>query len=130
MASTGSYDEFVQDRGIVLENIGDLLLTAEDALAAVALAREGGIPILGGDVYVRRSGRIVPDSACWTTNPMPGEGIHEYARRTWRESEEYLLGFPSLEDGEPFFTLVRWSSRLTNPPTAVSPESSRRGRDK
>jgi hypothetical protein len=106
------YDKFVHDRGIALEGIADLLLATADAIAAVRLARSGGIPILGGEVYVRRSGAIAPAYANWDTNPKPGESLHEYARRTWKESEEYLRAYPKPDDGEALFALVRWSSRL------------------
>jgi hypothetical protein len=117
MNEKSDYDDFVQDRGVPLEGIADLLLSADDAIAAVRLARNAGIPILGGEVYVRRSGAISPAFASWDTDRKPGESLNEYARRTWNETEEYLRAYPKPEDGEPLFALVRWSSRLPSPPT-------------
>jgi hypothetical protein len=112
MTEKGDYDGFVRDRGIVLTGVGDFLLTTNDALAAVRLAEDAGIPILGGDVYVRQSGTIVPAYANWHVDRKPGESLHEFAQRTWKEADAYLRAYPEPRDGDPLFALVIWSSGL------------------
>ena len=106
MKNADEYYTFVKNRGYALLGVADLVLTLNDALTAVALAREAEIVILGGDVYVRRSGEIMPAYANWHTDRRQGESKAAYARRTWKETEAYLRGYPKSQNEEPLFALV------------------------
>ena len=100
------YDAFVQERGYPLLGVAEVGLSLSDALSAVALAREAELPILGGDVYLLRSGAPVPAYANWYSDRKVKESEDDYARRTWQETEDYLKRFPKPDDAELLFVLV------------------------
>jgi hypothetical protein len=93
----------------------EVALVFEDTLTAIKLARDAGIQILGGDVYVRRAGRLVLAYANWHTDKQQGESEEDYARRTWEESEAYLQRYPKSAE-EPLFVLVVATDHYTNKP--------------
>jgi hypothetical protein len=107
MLDTSKYDAFLKDRGQAIFGTTDVGLALEDAVAAVVLAREAGIPILGGDVYLSQSGGIIPAYANWYTSRREGESVTDFAHRTWKETEEYLRQYPVPEGAKPVFALVR-----------------------
>jgi len=100
------YEKFVKHHGITLPEVADIALILEDALAAIKLARDAGIPILGGDVYMRRGGRITLANANWHTDPQQGESLEVYAHRTWAESDAYLRRYPKTAGADSLFVLV------------------------
>ena len=107
MRHAPKFDAFVKQRGRPLFGVTDVGLSPPDAIVAVALAREDGVPILGGDVYVLERGRMRPAHANWCTDPLEGESESEFARRSWVQSEEFLRKFPWPEYAEPMIAIVR-----------------------
>lgn len=107
MRSASRFDTFINDRGHPLLGTTDMGLGIQDALSAVRLAREEGIPILGGDVYRLDLGKMRPAYLNWCTEPLPGEAEADYARRSWEESEMFIHEVSRLEDVEPVIVLVR-----------------------
>lgn len=111
MTNTAKYDAFIREHGHALFGVAEFALTLRDALNAVAVAKEEEIPILGGDVYLRRSGgQIVPAYSNWHTDPLPGESPTDFARRSLEETESYLRRYPAPSDAEALFVLVRGGS--------------------
>ena len=86
--------------------INDIALTRVDALLAVKLLRGASVPILGGDLYFERDGRIELDSASWCTDPKPGEGCEDYLARGWSNSEAFIKKIPEPSHGTVLFSIV------------------------
>lgn|SRR5574344_687149 len=106
MNSKKQFTDFVQENGYQLLGSAELGLTKKDALSAVAKARSEELQILGGDVYFRRSGKIVPAYANWSTEQLDSETAKEYAERSWTETEAYIKQYREPEDAELIFVLV------------------------
>ncbi len=108
--TTGSneFSEFISAHGISLqcEGLYEVGLTTEHALQAVAIAAASGIPILGGDVWWRRDGEIVPALMNWSTNHAIGESEADYSRRSWEDSARYLSKLPRPDSGEYLIVIV------------------------
>lgn len=112
---SGSYDdfrdeyvEFLTARGTSLYAFGvhEHALTRDDALLAVALARRRSVPVLGGDVWVRRGAELRLTYDNWYCDPRPGEGVADYFARSWTTAEDYIARFPNPPDGEALFVVV------------------------
>jgi hypothetical protein len=96
------------NKGVQLNrpSLKDIALQRADALCAVKLLRTTAIPILGGDVWFRRGGKIEPAYANWHTDGEIGEDKGAYLQRTWDSTERYIREFPVHADAEPLFVLV------------------------
>jgi hypothetical protein len=103
-----SYRSLLDRSGISLQNPGlnEKALKRVDALYAVTVLRDAGVPILGGDVYFRHGNRIELAYANWHADPKPGEDRHVYLKRSWDTTESYVKRFPDTKDKEPLFVLV------------------------
>ena len=61
-----AFDSFLAERGIPLgpmiapDGLFDVAFTVGDALIAVDVAKSCQLPILGGDLWVRADGRLLP----------------------------------------------------------------------
>jgi hypothetical protein len=106
MNSESRLATFIQENGFPLLGIAEFGLTKKDALLAVQIARSEDLPILGGDVYLRSSGKIIPAYANWSTEQLEGETASEYARRGWTETEAYIMKYREAKDVELIFVLV------------------------
>lgn len=106
MIGESEYSRFLSEHGEQQLGTEDLLLSRADTFAAVALARNEGLAILGGDVYVRRQGKIEPAYANWQSSRRRDEAPEVYAQRTCNETEEFLRRYPETGTGEVLFALV------------------------
>lgn len=106
MTTESAYRRFLTEHGEQQFGTGDVLLSRADALVAVALAREEGLAILGGDVFEARPGGIEPAYANWHSSRRRGEGPDDYIGRTCREAAEFLRQYPEPADSEALFALV------------------------
>ena len=108
MNGVGTYGEFVESRGVVLDSLGlrDRALVRGDALQAIDLLEAAGIPVLGGDVYIAKQGKIESAYANWYTDQREGETISRFAARSFAESRSYISKFPDPTDGMALFALV------------------------
>jgi Immunity protein 40 len=108
MRMSTDYHTLLVDNGIQLGILGlkDISLRRADALYAVELLRTAAIPILGGDVWFRRGGKIESAYANWHTDGKIGEDKDTYLQRTWDSTEQYIREFPVRTDAEPLFVLV------------------------
>jgi hypothetical protein len=109
MKRSKEYDDLCRSAGVALDNPGlsEVGLKRADALHAVDILRNAGLAILGGDVYLRREGRVTPsDANSWYVNPNPREDAHAYLRRSWERAESYIGMFPESLNGEPLFVIV------------------------
>jgi hypothetical protein len=106
MQDMKQFDEFIQTKGYSLLGVAEVGLTLKDALSAVVLAKEAGLSILGGDVYLLKDGKTIPAYANWYSDRRKEESINDYAKRTWQETEDYLQRFPKHDDAEVLFALV------------------------
>jgi hypothetical protein len=101
------FDAFLEDHGHPLFEVADVGLHLQDALAAVEIAREERVPILGGDFYVLERGRMRPTYQSWYTDPRVGESGKEFSLRSWENSERSIREFPWSEFTEAMVALVR-----------------------
>jgi hypothetical protein len=108
MRNKEEYTTLLESKGIPLAMLGvrDIALRRNDALQAVECLRAAEIPILGGDVYFQRNGRIEAAYANWHADPKREEDWNAYLRRSWSSTEDYIRGFPDNKDIEPLFSLV------------------------
>jgi hypothetical protein len=103
------YQHLLNTRGVALiESVGvpEIALERDAALLAIELLRKASIPILGGDVYVKRGVTIESHYSDWYTDPKPGEIHQSYMDRSWLRTEEYIKNYPQPLDGIPLFVLV------------------------
>ena len=107
MNAAHEYNELLKSRGIPLRELGiaDVALGRTDVLSAIELLRNASIPVLGGDVYFKRLGRIELAYANWHSDPEQGEDRQRFVSRSCFETENYIKSFPP-SDAEPLFALV------------------------
>lgn len=109
MKESNEFEKFLRERGQSLEYLGfsDLALTMTDTMQAVRLARSAGIPIVGGEVYVRMGNTVEHGYAGWSVEHKDGETDSDYARRSYTEAEEYLKTLlPVTSEKEYLISLV------------------------
>lgn len=101
------YRKLLETRGISLQNPGlaEVALSRDDAILAVSLLRSASIPILGGDVYLKKIAGVESAYANWHSHPMDGEDRDSFVTRSCLDSKNYIESFPSTED-TPIFVLV------------------------
>ncbi len=106
--ATADYVELLKSNGIALKSLGlnAVALRRVDALHAVEILRDDGIPILGGDVYVMRGTRIDFAYANWHCDQGPQEAAIAYGGRTWSTAAQYIRAFPERPGEEPLFVIV------------------------
>jgi hypothetical protein len=102
------FEELLSKSGVSLASLGisDVGLLRSDALRAVEILRRGGVPILGGDVYLKRGERIEVAYANWHIDPEAGEDRESYSKRTWDRTEAYLAKFPNSNGATELFAIV------------------------
>ncbi|MBE7539308.1 MAG: hypothetical protein HS122_12960 [Opitutaceae bacterium] len=108
MMHATDFFELLEAKGVPLQELGirDIGLRLKDALLAVQKLRESSVPILGGDVYVKRGDKIQLAYANWHCDPMLGEPYSEYLARSWATTETYIKAYPQSEDATVLFALV------------------------
>ena len=108
MRAPQDYKHLLETKGIPLRELGiqDIALEREDALLAVQFLRKASIPILGGDVYLKRGAKIELAYADWHSDPHRGEDLDRYFERSWAGTENYLRSFSQPPDAMPLFSLV------------------------
>jgi Immunity protein 40 len=101
------YRQFVKDNGVPLDEFGIAGVAFEraPALRAVEILRSSAIPILGGDVYLKRQKHLELAYANWHSDPMPGETRVRFIERSCVEAARYIADYP-LSDRVPIFGLV------------------------
>jgi hypothetical protein len=107
MRHAPKFDAFLETHGQSVSGTLDRALAREDATAAIALAREEGLPLLGGDIFVSERGRLRPANLNWFTDPRPGETEVDFRRRSWYESETFLQEFNWDRHPNAFVVFVR-----------------------
>jgi hypothetical protein len=108
MGLSSDYQTLLANRGVQLavNGLREKALQRADALYAVELLRSAAVPILGGDVWLKRGDKIEPAYANWHTDRMIEEQESEYFRRSWDSTERYVREFREPGDAEPLFVLV------------------------
>jgi hypothetical protein len=106
MSNTDQFTAFIEKKGFSIVGTAEWGLTRTDALSAVSIARDEDLPILGGDVYFRNSGKLVPAYANWSTEQHDSETASDYARRSWIETEAYIKRYRGPDNAELYFVLV------------------------
>lgn len=101
--------QFVKERGVGLLvpcGVNEYALSRADALHAIDLLESAGIPILGGDLYMARHGRIENVYTPWASEPSAWESETEYARRSCNESRSFISKILEPLDSVAMFVLV------------------------
>jgi len=108
MKASEECSDLLAKSGVSLAPLGirDIGLARSDALRAVEILRRGQLPILGGDVYLRRGDRLEVAYANWYADPKPEEERETYLHRSWDKAEAYLKSFPQSADSEVLFAIV------------------------
>jgi hypothetical protein len=96
---------FLNEKGIKIPDTHDTGLKYQDALDAILLAKDGNIPIYGGDVYVQDKKRIKPAYANWFCELRDGENYDAYCGRTWDEAQNYINSYPQKNSEKILFVL-------------------------
>jgi Immunity protein 40 len=95
-------------KGISLQDLGltEVALHRADALLAAEALRASSVPILGGDVYFVRKGKVEQGFANWHSDRHPDERLPEFVERSYRETRKYLEAFPDRPEMAPVFVFV------------------------
>ena len=103
-----TYATLLARNGVALGELGlqEMSLRREDALAAIALLRAAGVPVLGGDVYLETAGAIEGALSNWHVEREAREGLSDFAQRSVRVAEEYIRRFPRRDGTTPLFVIV------------------------
>lgn len=96
------YKVFLEHKGISLpwDGLKEKALKRDDALSAIKLLRSAGVPVAGGDVYVRRGDCVELAYNNWSI--QRGDTPED----SWVLAENYINNYPVLSDGEAIFVLV------------------------
>lgn len=107
MNSETEYHKLLESRGVSLQSSGltEIGLSRANALLAIDLLRSASIPILGGDVYLKKEAFIESAYANWHSDPREGEDRRDFVSRSCFETKNYIENFPSTE-AMPVFVLV------------------------
>jgi len=108
--SSTEFDVFVREHGCPVFGTRDFGLNRDDALSALAIAIEIGIPILGGDFYTIERGRMRPTHISWYADRFDCERAIDYANRSWAEAKKAILDFPWSDYSTALVALVRADS--------------------
>jgi hypothetical protein len=102
MKPVDRYQQLLRTRGVSLQAFGlrDIALEREDAISALEFLREDSVPVVGGDVYCQRDGRIELAYANWHCDPNAGEPPGDYLSRSVVAAEHYIKRFPE-RPGDP-----------------------------
>ncbi len=108
MQMSADYQTLLESNGVRIDlpGLDEIALKRADALQAVEMLRRAAIPVLGGDVWLRRRGRFEPPRAFWYANRQFGEDDFSYLQRSLNKTEQYVREFPDPADAEPLFVLV------------------------
>jgi hypothetical protein len=108
MIEYSQYTKLLADDGIQLTSLGldEVALTKKNAMRALDIFVDKKTPVLGGDVYFLKNGRLSSAYANWYTERSPEETISSYAERTWVESREYIRNFVEPPDTAALFVFV------------------------
>ena len=101
-----TYSSYIKDHGCALIGTEECALSRSNALEALDLAQEAEFAVLGGDVYLRQSGKISPAYANWSVDKQDHEKQVDYIARSCKETREYILEYPNPPEGEFLFVLV------------------------
>ena len=108
MTRVEPYENLLASQGISLESLGltEIALARVDALRATEVLALANMPVLGGDVYIDRQGRIEVGFSNWYTDREDDEPRDLFASRSWEQSRTYISKFPEPQDGRALFVLV------------------------
>jgi len=84
--------------------VNNYALPLNEAIAFVNLCESQDVPILGGDVYGDKNGKLSITYDNWYVDLQEGEANHDFCTRSCDAARRYLAGFPSDFDGA--FALV------------------------
>jgi hypothetical protein len=80
-------------------------LTRAQASEAAARLAELGLPILGGDVYESRDGKLVHNYDSWHTDRQQSEPIADFVARSYLAATSYITSYQPNKD-KYYFSLV------------------------
>ena len=91
-----------------LSKIGvhELAWRLEDASRVIELLQGRSVAVLGGDVYIRRTGRFEPAYESWYAEPEPQESPTSFAERCCAIACDYLVQLGQKGTMERWVTLV------------------------
>jgi hypothetical protein len=94
MNRLSKYVSFVKERGRPLSEINpgsnEVALTIEDALSAIELLQEAKLAILGGDILLDESGKLVYTYENWYCEKIADENDVDYINRSCLYSKSYI----------------------------------------
>ena len=86
--------------------VDDVAFPFKQALAMIALMRVQHVPVLGGDVYLRKGSVISISDDNWYCDQLAGESEGDYARRSCDKAESYINGYNNTSTDEPLISFV------------------------
>src|SRR5688572_444350 len=86
--------------------VEELAWCPEDAFRVLELLQSTEIAVLGGDVYVKRSGKLEPSYENWYAEHAPDEVPSEFAIRSQSIAREYLENMMKSEAAGRWVTLI------------------------
>ena len=108
--------ETLINKAISLADLGvaDLAWTRLDVFEIIKELDESNVAVLGGDVLKKEDTKYKYNYDNWHSDIEPGEQWDDYAKRSRKETQEYLKRYPDPGDNTYIYSLV-----LTDKPNAV-----------
>lgn len=69
------------------------------------------IPIIGGDVYECKSGKVKPVYVNWHCDQRDGESLSDFANRSRKETFQFVNSYNDTENDDIFYVLVFLKNR-------------------
>lgn len=98
----------ILDKAVSLEKFGmrDLAWEKEEAKNLINSLMFDDIGILGGDVYVIDSSRLIPTYENWSCEPEDGELKKNYFSRSKINALDYINRYPNNTSEKTLFSIV------------------------
>lgn len=108
LKNRAAYQSFLSTKGILLSELGtqEYALDRQNAMSAIVIIEDLGIPILGGDVYLQSSEGIEISYENWSIERQPDESLDNYVFRSCVYTRDYIMRFSAQAEKLPLFVLV------------------------
>ena len=110
MITPRAFIDFLSSAGRPLTEInhcsGEVALTPDNALKAIALLSGSQVAILGGDVLSGISGKLTYTCEDWFCEQKPGENPLEFVRRSQSDANEFVGELIARNDEHLYVVLV------------------------
>ena len=92
-------DDFLKTKGILIENTNEYALNKKNALKFIKMLKNESRLILGGDVYIKQNGKLIPTYDNWYTD-------NDNIEQGYKVSNLYIENYNSDFENSIYFVMV------------------------